>query len=163
MLRGNNTFNICNSSSNDPKHTPYPIKHNAHYPPSICRLRSSPRPILTCNSAKYLWNWLRTKPKSSTMLKIIVPTTILIPLIWLSKRNIIWINTTIYSLIISLLSLPLLNQFNDNSLNLSLTFFSDSLSTPLLILTTWLLPLILIASQHHLTKESLNRKKLSLY
>lgn len=94
------------------------------------------------------------------MLKIIIPTATLVPLAWLSKHNMIWINTTVYSLAISLLSLPLLNQFNDNSLNLSLAFFSDSLSTPLLILTIWLLPLILIASQHHLTKESLSRKKL---
>lgn len=94
------------------------------------------------------------------MLKIIIPTVILIPLVWLSKQTIIWINPTAYSLLISLTSLLTLNQFGDNSLNLSTTFFSDSLSAPLLILTTWLLPLILIASQHHLSKESLVRKKL---
>ena len=41
-----------------------------------------------------------------------------------------------------------------------LLFFSDSLSAPLLALTTWLLPLILIASQFHLSKEPLTRKKL---
>nr|YP_009445586.1 NADH dehydrogenase subunit 4 [Rhinolophus yunnanensis]ATW63857.1 NADH dehydrogenase subunit 4 [Rhinolophus yunnanensis] len=94
------------------------------------------------------------------MLKIILPTTMLIPLVWLSKPTMIWINPTMYSLMISLLSLPLLNQFTDNSLNPSLVFFSDSLSTPLLMLTTWLLPLMLIASQHHLINESLNQKKL---
>nr|YP_010305203.1 NADH dehydrogenase subunit 4 [Hipposideros larvatus]ULT46781.1 NADH dehydrogenase subunit 4 [Hipposideros larvatus] len=94
------------------------------------------------------------------MLKIIIPTTMLIPLAWLSKHSMIWINPTVYSLLISLLSLPLLNQFNDNSLNTSLMFFSDSLSAPLLMLTMWLLPLMLIASQHHLSKESLTRKKL---
>nr|YP_010004063.1 NADH dehydrogenase subunit 4 [Rhinolophus affinis]QNR01141.1 NADH dehydrogenase subunit 4 [Rhinolophus affinis] len=94
------------------------------------------------------------------MLKIILPTTMLIPLVWLSKHTMIWINPTVYSLMISLLSLPMLNQFTDNSLNSSLVFFSDSLSTPLLMLTTWLLPLMLIASQHHLANESLNQKKL---
>ena len=94
------------------------------------------------------------------MLKYIIPTIILIPLTWLSKNNIIWINSTLHSLLISITSLLLINQFGDNSLNFSLTFFSDSLSTPLLILTIWLLPLILIASQHHLSKESLTRKKL---
>nr|QZZ81278.1 NADH dehydrogenase subunit 4 [Hipposideros pendleburyi] len=94
------------------------------------------------------------------MLKIIIPTTMLIPLTWLSKHTMIWINPTMYSLLISLLSLLLLNQFNDNSLNTSLMFFSDSLSAPLLMLTMWLLPLMLIASQHHLSKESLTRKKL---
>ena len=81
------------------------------------------------------------------------------PLTWLSKSTIIWINSTTHSLLISFTSL-LMNQFNDNSLNFSLLFFSDSLSVPLLILTIWLLPLILIASQHHLSKENLARKKL---
>nr|YP_009754707.1 NADH dehydrogenase subunit 4 [Epomops dobsonii]QIP52755.1 NADH dehydrogenase subunit 4 [Epomops dobsonii] len=94
------------------------------------------------------------------MLKIIFPTAMLIPLVWLSKNSMIWINTTTYSLMITLISLPLLNQFGDNSLNLSLTYFSDSLSTPLLMLTMWLLPLMIIASQFHLIKESYTRKKL---
>nr|YP_009754850.1 NADH dehydrogenase subunit 4 [Myonycteris torquata]QIP52950.1 NADH dehydrogenase subunit 4 [Myonycteris torquata] len=94
------------------------------------------------------------------MLKIIFPTVMLIPLVWLSKNSMIWINSTAYSLIITLISLPLLNQFNDNGLNLSLTYSSDSLSTPLLMLTMWLLPLMIIASQFHLIKESYTRKKL---
>nr|YP_009024768.1 NADH dehydrogenase subunit 4 [Vulpes corsac]AHN13638.1 NADH dehydrogenase subunit 4 [Vulpes corsac] len=94
------------------------------------------------------------------MLKIIIPTTMLIPLTWTSKPNMIWINTTMYSLLISLISLSYLNQPNDNTLNSSLLFFSDSLSAPLLALTTWLLPLMLMASQFHLSKEPLIRKKL---
>nr|YP_009107221.1 NADH dehydrogenase subunit 4 [Myotis davidii]AIT99540.1 NADH dehydrogenase subunit 4 [Myotis davidii] len=94
------------------------------------------------------------------MLKIIIPTIMLIPLTWLSKSNMVWINSTIYSLVISMVCLPLMNQFCDNSLNLSMLFFSDSLSTPLLMLTTWLLPLMIIASQYHMNKESLARKKL---
>nr|AAQ95116.1 NADH dehydrogenase subunit 4 [Monachus monachus] len=94
------------------------------------------------------------------MLKIILPTMMLMPLTWMSKPNMIWINTTTYSLLISLISLPYLNQLNDNCMNLSLLFFTDSLSAPLLTLTTWLLPLMLMASQFHLSKESLTRKKL---
>nr|YP_007626611.1 NADH dehydrogenase subunit 4 [Redunca fulvorufula]AEP22114.1 NADH dehydrogenase subunit 4 [Redunca fulvorufula] len=94
------------------------------------------------------------------MLKYIIPTIMLMPLTWLSKGNMIWINSTMYSLLISLTSLLLMNQFIDNSLNFSLIFFSDALSAPLLILTMWLLPLMLMASQHHLSKESLTRKKL---
>nr|YP_009444105.1 NADH dehydrogenase subunit 4 [Otocyon megalotis]ATU31831.1 NADH dehydrogenase subunit 4 [Otocyon megalotis]QQW47825.1 NADH dehydrogenase subunit 4 [Otocyon megalotis] len=94
------------------------------------------------------------------MLKIIIPTTMLIPLTWMSKPNMIWINTTTYSLLISLISLSYLNQPSDNTLNSSLLFFSDSLSAPLLALTTWLLPLMLMASQFHLSKEPLTRKKL---
>nr|YP_654271.1 NADH dehydrogenase subunit 4 [Galemys pyrenaicus]AAW23991.1 NADH dehydrogenase subunit 4 [Galemys pyrenaicus] len=94
------------------------------------------------------------------MLKIILSTVTLLPLVWLSKSNMIWINTTMYSLLISLSSFSCLNQLSDNNMSFSLTFFSDSLSTPLLMLTTWLLPLMLMASQHHLSNESLNRKKL---
>nr|AIA61481.1 NADH dehydrogenase subunit 4 [Vulpes zerda] len=94
------------------------------------------------------------------MLKIIVPTAMLIPLAWTSKPNMIWINTTMYSLLISLISLSYLNQPNDNTMNWSLLFFSDSLSAPLLALTTWLLPLMLMASQFHLSKEPFIRKKL---
>nr|YP_009164171.1 NADH dehydrogenase subunit 4 [Mungotictis decemlineata]AHX59184.1 NADH dehydrogenase subunit 4 [Mungotictis decemlineata] len=94
------------------------------------------------------------------MLKIIIPTIMLIPLTWMSKPNMIWINSTAYSLLISLISLTYLNQFSDNSLNFSLLFFSDSLSAPLLALTTWLLPLMITASQSHLSNETLTRKKL---
>nr|UNH91323.1 NADH dehydrogenase subunit 4 [Hippotragus niger]UNH91336.1 NADH dehydrogenase subunit 4 [Hippotragus niger]UNH91349.1 NADH dehydrogenase subunit 4 [Hippotragus niger]UNH91362.1 NADH dehydrogenase subunit 4 [Hippotragus niger]UNH91375.1 NADH dehydrogenase subunit 4 [Hippotragus niger] len=94
------------------------------------------------------------------MLKYIIPTMMLMPLTWLSKNNMLWINPTLHSLLISLTSLLLMNQFNDNSLNFSLIFFSDPLSMPLLILTMWLLPLMLMASQHHLLKENLTRKKL---
>nr|ABC47542.1 NADH dehydrogenase subunit 4 [Vampyressa nymphaea] len=93
------------------------------------------------------------------MLKIIIPTIMLMPLTWLSKPKLIWINSTAHSLMISLLWIPLINQFTDNSLNLSLMFFSDSLSTPLLMLTLWLLPLMIIASQSHLVNEPVVRKK----
>lgn len=121
-------------------------------------MRSSCWPFPTSYSVKYIRSWLCSKPQPSTVLKIIIPTIILIPLTWLSNNNIIWINTTIYSLLISLLSLSLLN-YPDNNVFSSL-LFSDSLSSPLLILTSWLLPLILIASQNHLTNESTARKKL---
>nr|UEK25439.1 NADH dehydrogenase subunit 4 [Spilogale angustifrons] len=94
------------------------------------------------------------------MLKIIFPTMMLIPLTWLSKPNMLWINSTSYSLLISLISLIYLNQLTDNNSNLSLLFFTDSLSAPLLALTTWLLPLMLMASQYHLLKETITRKKL---
>nr|YP_010408193.1 NADH dehydrogenase subunit 4 [Brachylagus idahoensis]URF22703.1 NADH dehydrogenase subunit 4 [Brachylagus idahoensis] len=93
------------------------------------------------------------------MLKTIVPTIMLIPTVWWSKNNMIWINATTYSLLISLTTLPLLNQPSDTYLNFSTTFFSDALSTPLLMLTTWLLPLMILASQHHLDKEPLLHKK----
>nr|AEQ59297.1 NADH dehydrogenase subunit 4 [Loxodonta cyclotis]AQY56356.1 NADH dehydrogenase subunit 4 [Loxodonta africana]AQY56382.1 NADH dehydrogenase subunit 4 [Loxodonta cyclotis]AQY56434.1 NADH dehydrogenase subunit 4 [Loxodonta cyclotis]AQY56447.1 NADH dehydrogenase subunit 4 [Loxodonta cyclotis] len=93
------------------------------------------------------------------MLKTILPTIMLIPLVWFTSNNMVWINTTLYSFAISLTSLHLLYQPLDNSLSLSPEFFLDSLSTPLLILTIWLLPLMLIASQSHLSSESTFQKK----
>nr|YP_009115365.1 NADH dehydrogenase subunit 4 [Episoriculus caudatus]AJA37978.1 NADH dehydrogenase subunit 4 [Episoriculus caudatus] len=94
------------------------------------------------------------------MLKIIMPTLMLIPLTWLSNKSFVWINTTAYAMLISLTTLPLFNQPNNNEIYFSTTFFSDSLSTPLLTLTTWLLPLMLMASQNHLMNETETRKKL---
>nr|QLD22498.1 NADH dehydrogenase subunit 4 [Microsciurus flaviventer] len=94
------------------------------------------------------------------MLKIIMPTILLIPTMWFSKKSLIWINTSTHSFIISLIVLLSLYQVEDNNMIFSLTFFSDSLSTPLLILTAWLLPLMVMASQNHLAKEPLMRKKL---
>lgn len=88
------------------------------------------------------------------MLKIIFPSLILLPLTWLSKSKKTWTNVTSYSFLISLISLTLLWQTDENYLNFSNIFFSDPLSSPLIILTTWLLPLILIASQNHLIKEN---------
>nr|YP_009348439.1 NADH dehydrogenase subunit 4 [Castor canadensis]APY18774.1 NADH dehydrogenase subunit 4 [Castor canadensis]APZ75705.1 NADH dehydrogenase subunit 4 [Castor canadensis] len=94
------------------------------------------------------------------MLKIIMPTIMLIPMTWFSKNNMIWINSTAHSLLISMLCLFTLNQSNENSLNFSLLFSSDALSAPLLILTAWLLPLMIMASQQHMNKEPVGRKKM---
>nr|QLD22108.1 NADH dehydrogenase subunit 4 [Guerlinguetus aestuans] len=94
------------------------------------------------------------------MLKIIMPTILLIPTMWFSKNSLIWVNTSTHSFIISLIVILSLYQIEDNNTIFSLTFFSDSLSTPLLILTAWLLPLMIMASQNHLAKEPLMRKKL---
>nr|AIW81042.1 NADH dehydrogenase subunit 4 [Cheirogaleus major] len=93
------------------------------------------------------------------MLKIITPTIMLFPVVWYSNNTKIWINTTLYSLMISSVMLLLLNQTDNNSNNYSQTFFSDSLSSPLLMLTVWLLPLMIMASQYHLMKETWTRKK----
>nr|AAT35884.1 NADH dehydrogenase subunit 4 [Varecia variegata variegata] len=93
------------------------------------------------------------------MLKIIMPMIMMLPMTWYSNKPMIWINTTLHSLTISLVGLSFLNQLNDNSNNFSSTFFSDPLSSPLMMLTMWLLPLMILASQHHLAKESWTLKK----
>ncbi|YP_009092016.1 NADH dehydrogenase subunit 4 (mitochondrion) [Mus caroli] len=88
------------------------------------------------------------------MLKIIFPSFMLLPLVWLSNPKKTWMNTTSYSFMVSLISLTLLWQTDENYQNFSNMFSSDPLSTPLIILTTWLLPLMLMASQNHLKKEN---------
>nr|WEW63546.1 NADH dehydrogenase subunit 4 [Galegeeska rufescens] len=93
------------------------------------------------------------------MLKIIIPTIMLLPLTWLSNKSLIWINTTMHSFLISLVSLSLLTLTSESFNSHSILLFSDALSIPLLILTTWLLPLMLMASQYHLKSETLTRKK----
>nr|ABG74048.1 NADH dehydrogenase subunit 4 [Lepilemur microdon] len=97
------------------------------------------------------------------MLKIIIPTIMLLPVTWYSTNPMIWINITLHSLTISLTSLSFLNQTDSNSNNFSSTFFSDPLSSPLLTLTMWLFPLTIMASQYHLTKEPWEGKKHFLF
>nr|ULF03086.1 NADH dehydrogenase subunit 4 [Dicrostonyx hudsonius] len=94
------------------------------------------------------------------MLKIIFPSLMLLPLTWFSNNKKVWINVTTYSLLINLISMNLLWQNNENGLNFSTLFSADPLSAPLLVLTTWLLPLMLMASQNHIKKESEYNKKL---
>nr|YP_010574481.1 NADH dehydrogenase subunit 4 [Clethrionomys gapperi]UZH94575.1 NADH dehydrogenase subunit 4 [Clethrionomys gapperi] len=94
------------------------------------------------------------------MLKIILPSLMLLPLTWLSSNKKVWINVTTYSLLINLVSISLLWQNNESSLNFSTMFSADPLSAPLLVLTTWLLPLMLLASQNHIKKEHEYSKKL---
>nr|ATB18286.1 NADH dehydrogenase subunit 4 [Proechimys goeldii] len=94
------------------------------------------------------------------MLKIIIPTAMLIPTVWLSKPSMIWVNSTSYSMLIALISLSYLNKPDMSNTNYSSMFFCDPLSSPLLVLTTWLLPLMIIASQFHLKNETKPRKKL---
>nr|QYC36859.1 NADH dehydrogenase subunit 4 [Lophiomys imhausi] len=93
------------------------------------------------------------------MLKIILPSIMLLPLTWLSNKKTLWISITSHSFLISLISLKLLHQ-NNESMNFSTMISADPLSTPLLILTTWLLPLTLLASQNHIKHETITHKKL---
>lgn len=156
-------YNIINFHLWCPSYTELPLSHifcHPYHHTSICSLWSSRWFSPTSHDFKYLRNWLRTKSKSITMLKIIIPTIILIPTTWLSNKSTMWINTTSHSLLIALISLTVVNKLDLTGQNYSPTFSSDSLSSPLLTLTTWLLPLIIIASQHHLNNETEARKKI---
>nr|YP_009632713.1 NADH dehydrogenase subunit 4 [Lepomis gulosus]QBY36165.1 NADH dehydrogenase subunit 4 [Lepomis gulosus]QBY36178.1 NADH dehydrogenase subunit 4 [Lepomis gulosus] len=95
------------------------------------------------------------------MLKILIPTLMLIPTIWLSPSKWLWPTALLHSLIIALASLTWLkNLLETGWSSLSLYMATDPLSTPLLILTCWLLPLMILASQNHTTSEPVNRQRM---
>nr|AFE62822.1 NADH dehydrogenase subunit 4 [Liobagrus obesus] len=94
------------------------------------------------------------------MLKILIPTIMLSPTIWLSPTKWLWATTTLQSLIIALASFarfkwPLETGWSTSSPYLA----TDPLSTPLLVLTCWLLPLMILASQNHIKTEPTSRQR----
>nr|YP_009727468.1 NADH dehydrogenase subunit 4 [Sturisomatichthys panamensis]QIA95529.1 NADH dehydrogenase subunit 4 [Sturisomatichthys panamensis] len=94
------------------------------------------------------------------MLKILIPTIMLFPTIWLSSPKWLWTTSTLQSLIIALLSLQWLKYSSETGWTLSNPYMAtDLLSTPLLILTCWLLPLMILASQNHIKTEPMSRQR----
>nr|YP_009944091.1 NADH dehydrogenase subunit 4 [Formicarius rufipectus]QOD95935.1 NADH dehydrogenase subunit 4 [Formicarius rufipectus] len=94
------------------------------------------------------------------MLKIIIPTMSLLPMTLLSPTKYLWNNITIHSLFIAAMSLQWLTPTYFPIKNLTQWTSIDSMSSPLLVLSTWLLPLMLIASQNHTQLEPPTRKKI---
>nr|YP_006883507.1 NADH dehydrogenase subunit 4 [Xenopus borealis]AFN42807.1 NADH dehydrogenase subunit 4 [Xenopus borealis]QEQ13718.1 NADH dehydrogenase subunit 4 [Xenopus borealis] len=93
------------------------------------------------------------------MLKILLPTLMLVPSAWFTNKKWLWPTLTSQSLLISLLSLLwFLNQSETTHFSSHLSSI-DQISTPLLILTCWLLPLMFLASQHHLSAEPISRQR----
>nr|AHM12858.1 NADH dehydrogenase subunit 4 [Diplomystes nahuelbutaensis]AHM12862.1 NADH dehydrogenase subunit 4 [Diplomystes sp. 2 CPM-2013] len=94
------------------------------------------------------------------MLKILIPTIMLFPTIWLTPAKWLWTTTTTQSLIIALISLSWLKWASETGWNTSNLYMgTDPLSTPLLVLTCWLLPLMILASQNHINPEPMNRQR----
>nr|YP_007517170.1 NADH dehydrogenase subunit 4 [Setipinna taty]AGG20149.1 NADH dehydrogenase subunit 4 [Setipinna taty] len=94
------------------------------------------------------------------MLKILIPTLMLFPTIWLTPKKWLWSSATSHSLIIALLSFNWLNWASETAWSTSNNYMAtDPLSTPLLILSCWLLPLMILASQNHMATEPLNRQR----
>nr|YP_006883755.1 NADH dehydrogenase subunit 4 [Gnorimopsar chopi]AFS65685.1 NADH dehydrogenase subunit 4 [Gnorimopsar chopi] len=94
------------------------------------------------------------------MLKIIIPTTTLLPLALLSPCKHLWTNITLYSLLIATVSLQWLTPTYYPNKGLTLWTSIDQISSPLLVLSCWLLPLMVMASQNHLEQEPINRKRI---
>nr|WNH19354.1 NADH dehydrogenase subunit 4 [Neoepinnula americana] len=94
------------------------------------------------------------------MLKILIPTLMLIPTTWLISPKWLWPMTLMHSLIIALTSLTWLKNLSETGWTfLSPYMATDPLSTPLLVLTCWLLPLMILASQNHTALEPLSRQR----
>nr|AIQ81029.1 NADH dehydrogenase subunit 4 [Clarias batrachus] len=94
------------------------------------------------------------------MLKILIPTIMLFPTIWFSTPKWLWTTTTLQSLLIAMLSLHWISWTTDTGWTFSNTYMgADPLSTPLLVLTCWLLPLMILASQNHIKSEPISRQR----
>uniref|UniRef100_UPI00315CACCA NADH dehydrogenase subunit 4 n=1 Tax=Triplophysa erythraea TaxID=3128099 RepID=UPI00315CACCA len=95
------------------------------------------------------------------MLKVLTPTIMLFPMIWLSSPKWLWPTATAQSLLIALISLTWLKWPLETGWSASNTYLAtDPLSTPLLVLTCWLLPLMILASQNHVYPEPISRQRL---
>nr|YP_006504087.1 NADH dehydrogenase subunit 4 [Dissostichus eleginoides]BAM28837.1 NADH dehydrogenase subunit 4 [Dissostichus eleginoides] len=94
------------------------------------------------------------------MLKVLVPILMLIPTIWLTPSKWLWSLSLTQSLLIAQVSFTWFqatSQAGWTTLNSYMA--TDPLSTPLLVLTCWLLPLMILASQHHMETEPLSRQR----
>nr|QCG70373.1 NADH dehydrogenase subunit 4 [Eleotris fusca] len=95
------------------------------------------------------------------MLKILIPTIMLIPTAWLTPAKWLWPTTLAQSLTIAFISLTwFMNTSETGWATLNYFMATDPLSTPLLVLTCWLLPLMILASQNHTMPEPINRQRM---
>nr|BAL43891.1 NADH dehydrogenase subunit 4 [Gilchristella aestuaria] len=95
------------------------------------------------------------------MLKVLIPTLMLFPTIWLTPKKWLWSSSITHSLIIAFLSLSWLNWTAETGWTLPNSYMAiDPLSAPLLVLTCWLLPLMILASQNHTRAEPITRQRM---
>nr|YP_006303633.1 NADH dehydrogenase subunit 4 [Trachinops taeniatus]AEK53193.1 NADH dehydrogenase subunit 4 [Trachinops taeniatus] len=94
------------------------------------------------------------------MLKLILPTLSLVPILWSSHPRYFWPDTTILSFLIALGSLAYLTPSSlARASSISLHMKMDHVSAPLVVLTCWLLPMMLLASQNSMATEPLVRRR----
>nr|YP_009685903.1 NADH dehydrogenase subunit 4 [Nimbapanchax leucopterygius]QDV92502.1 NADH dehydrogenase subunit 4 [Nimbapanchax leucopterygius] len=94
------------------------------------------------------------------MLKILSPTIMLLLSVWMTPTKKFWSTVLFYGLLIALLSFSLFLMADTGWSFLGLYMATDYLSAPLLVLTCWLLPLMIIASQKHIIPEPMNRQRM---
>nr|WMY90067.1 NADH dehydrogenase subunit 4 [Antennariidae sp.] len=94
------------------------------------------------------------------MLKILIATFMLIPTIWLSPLSQAWSTTMAYSLLLATMSLAWLSRPSETAWTHMNSYMAiDHISAPLLVLTCWLLPLMVLASWGHMTLEPAQRQR----
>nr|YP_009159513.1 NADH dehydrogenase subunit 4 [Asio flammeus]AKQ20678.1 NADH dehydrogenase subunit 4 [Asio flammeus]QHI42615.1 NADH dehydrogenase subunit 4 [Asio flammeus] len=93
------------------------------------------------------------------MLKIILPLTMLLPMTLLSPTKYLWVNTTSHSLLIATISLHWLSPTYYPHKSSTQWVGLDQISSPLMVLSCWLLPLMIMASQNHLQHNPTVRKR----
>nr|ASN74078.1 NADH dehydrogenase subunit 4 [Salamandra lanzai] len=93
------------------------------------------------------------------MLKILIPTIMLLPITWLANKKWLWTHFTLNSMIIAMTSLIWFNLPFEFSMMTNLLMTVDQISSPLLVLTCWLLPLMTLASQNHMKLNPLTRQR----
>nr|WOE99546.1 NADH dehydrogenase subunit 4 [Certhia americana] len=94
------------------------------------------------------------------MLKVIIPTFMLLPLTFLSPNKHLWTNITAHSLLIAAISLQWFIPTYYPAKTSTPWASIDQISSPLLVLSCWLLPLMIMASQNHLEQEPVIRKRI---
>nr|YP_008593817.1 NADH dehydrogenase subunit 4 [Paracirrhites arcatus]BAN83239.1 NADH dehydrogenase subunit 4 [Paracirrhites arcatus] len=95
------------------------------------------------------------------MLKILIPTLMLIPTAWFTSGPLLWPTVLLHSLTISVASFTWFKNPAETGWSfMNANMAADPISTPLLILSCWLLPLMILASQHHVASEPLARQRM---
>nr|WNH21864.1 NADH dehydrogenase subunit 4 [Apogon pseudomaculatus] len=95
------------------------------------------------------------------MLKILIPTVMLVLTTWNVQAKWLWPTVLAHSLLISTFSLSWLTHTSETGwTSLNTYMATDTLSSPLLVLSCWLLPIMIIASQNHMAPEPVNRQRL---
>nr|ACJ43683.1 NADH dehydrogenase subunit 4 [Mertensiella caucasica] len=93
------------------------------------------------------------------MLKILIPTIMLLPMTWLANKKWLWTYFMLNSTVIAMTSFMSFNLSFEFSTMTNIFMTIDQISSPLLILTCWLLPLMTLASQNHLKPNPITRQR----
>nr|YP_009144040.1 NADH dehydrogenase subunit 4 [Enchelynassa canina]AKC35081.1 NADH dehydrogenase subunit 4 [Enchelynassa canina] len=94
------------------------------------------------------------------MLKVLIPTIMMIPTTWVVNKKWLWTTASSQGLMVATVSLTWMKWETDTGWASSTPYIAtDPLSTPLLVLSCWLLPLMIIASQNHMSVEPISRQR----